>query len=70
MIRSTYVGRPPRDLIEGDVTVSQPDQRVQGVIEMRDGKPWVKWEDREEATPVRGMILTTRRTGEVLPWEK
>lgn len=70
--RSAHVGRPPRQLIDGDIAVSQADNNVYGLIyHSADGTPMCQWEDMDE--PYRldrcGMVLTMRRAGEVLSWE-
>lgn len=71
MERSKIVGRPPRQLIDGDTietTCSGP--RIPGRVHLVEGKPFVRWADRVRLERVRGAIARSyRRPGEVLSWE-
>lgn len=70
--RSAHVGRPPKQLVDGDIAVSLADNDVHGLIyRSADGIPFVQWEDRNEPDRLdrAGMVLTMRRAGEVLSWE-
>lgn len=69
-VRSEHVGRPPGKLIDGDTAVAQTDNTMHGRVLIKDGKPFVQWADRLQPEPVRGMLLTMRRPGEVLSWER
>lgn len=69
--RPEFIGRPPRQLRDGDTAVSQEDHSIRGRITIVDGEPFVKWEDRPQRQSLKrcGMVLTMRRPGEVLSWE-
>lgn len=63
------IGRHASKLLEGETVFAPGEPEVKGTVSIRDGKPYVRWEDEPEArpAPLRGMVHTLRRDGDPEP---
>lgn len=60
------IGRHASKLLEGETVFAPGEPETKGTITVRDGKPFVHWEDEPEPrpNPLRGMVHTLRRDGD------